>query len=169
VSGTEQAAHTLNPRRVEAGCRPNPEDRSGRDALVAGIPRWLLCLVPQAQSTDERRYIIVGRIIDENEHSIRTAAGATIRRLLNLSTAHLPEHLGTQGGLDTIPGVVAHATDHGYLLWIPDDPDEFVATTADPVPDVVLAIQRYARELDCDYVLFDADAEQVDDLPRWDW
>jgi hypothetical protein len=97
-----------------------------------------------------------------------TPAGATIRRLLNLSTAHLPEHLGTQGGLDTIPGIVAHATDRGFLLWIPDDPDEFAEAT-DPVPDVVLTIQRYARSLDCDYVLFDADAQQVDGLPRWDW
>jgi hypothetical protein len=34
---------------------------------------------------------------------------------------------------------------------------------------VVLAIQRYARALDCDYVLFDADSEQVHDLSRWDW
>jgi hypothetical protein len=37
----------------------------------------------------------------------------------------------------------------------------------DPVPDVVLAIQRYARRWSCDYVL--PDAEQVDDLPTWDW
>jgi hypothetical protein len=34
---------------------------------------------------------------------------------------------------------------------------------------VVLAIQRYAHVLDCDNVLFDADAELVGGLPRWDW
>lgn len=96
-------------------------------------------------------------------------SGVTIRRLLNLSTAHLPPHLGTPGGLDTLPGVVAHATEFGFLLWVPDDPDESAQSMIDPVPGVVLAIQRYARGLGCDYVLFDADAEQVNDLPTWDW
>jgi len=37
------------------------------------------------------------------------------------------------------------------------------------VPDVVLTIQRYARGLGCEDVLFDADADQVGDLPTWDW
>jgi hypothetical protein len=96
-------------------------------------------------------------------------AGPTVRRVLNLSTAHLPPHLGVPGGLDTVAGVVAHATDVGFLLWVPDDPDQSTEVMIDPVPDVVLAIQRYARGWDCDYVLFDADAEQVDDLPTWDW
>jgi hypothetical protein len=34
---------------------------------------------------------------------------------------------------------------------------------------VVLAIQRYARALGCDYVLVDADGDEVDDLPTWQW
>ena len=92
-----------------------------------------------------------------------------IRRILNLSTAHLPPHLGTPGGLDRVAGVVAHTTDVGVLLWVPDDPDESAHAMADPVPEVVLAIQRYARTWNCDYVLFDADADRVDDLPVWDW
>jgi hypothetical protein len=52
---------------------------------------------------------------------------------------------------------------------VPDDPDESAAATSDRVPDVVLAIQRYARTRGCDYVLFDADGDRVDDLPGWDW
>ena len=92
-----------------------------------------------------------------------------IRRMLNLSTVHLPQHLGTPGGLDRVAGVVAHTTDVGVLLWVPDDPDESAHAMADPVPDVVLAIQRYARTWKCDYVLFDADADRVDELPVWDW
>jgi hypothetical protein len=91
-----------------------------------------------------------------------------IRLLLDLSTAHLPEHLGC-GGLDTAPGVVAHRTECGWLLWVPDDPDESATAILDTVPGVVLAIQRYARRHGCDYVLFDADADRVDDLPTWDW
>jgi hypothetical protein len=96
-------------------------------------------------------------------------ADAVIRTFLNLSTAHLPPYLGTPGGLDTTAGVIAYATDNGFLLWVPDDPDESAQATTDPVPDAVLAIQRYARQLGCDYVLFDADAEQVAALPTWDW
>lgn len=96
-------------------------------------------------------------------------ARPAIRRALNLSTAHLPKHLGTPGGLDAVAGVVAHATDVGFLLWVPDDPDQSAQVMIDSVPEVVLAIQRYARAWDCDYVLFDADADCVDDLPVWDW
>jgi hypothetical protein len=91
-----------------------------------------------------------------------------IRLLLDLSTAHLPEHLGTSD-LDTAPGVIAHRTAHGWLLWVPDDPDESAAAMSDTAPEVVLAIQRYARTHGCDYVLFDPDASRVDDLPTWDW
>ena len=96
-------------------------------------------------------------------------ADVVIRTVLNLSTAHLPPHLGTPGGLDSTPGVIAHATDTGFLLWVPEDPDESAQATTDPVPDEVLAIQRYARRWGCDYVLFDADADQIGDLPTWDW
>jgi hypothetical protein len=91
-----------------------------------------------------------------------------IRKLLYLSTAHLPEDLG-QYGLDTAPGVFAYGTDTGWLLWVPDNPDDTSTTTADPVPPAVRAIQRSARRLGCDYVLFDVHADLVDGLDTWDW
>jgi hypothetical protein len=94
------------------------------------------------------------------------SARPTIRRVLNLSAAHLPEDLGTPRGLETVAGIVAHPTDGGFLLWVPDDPDESAQAMVDQVPDVVLAIQRYARAWDCDFVLFDADADRIDELPR---
>jgi hypothetical protein len=28
---------------------------------------------------------------------------------------------------------------------------------------------QYAQDLGCEYVLFDRDAEVIDDLPSWDW
>ena len=92
-----------------------------------------------------------------------------IRRMLNLPTAHLPQRLGTPDGLDRVAGIVAHTTDVGVLLWAPDDPDESAQAMADPVPNVILAIQRYARTRGCAYVLVDADADRVDDLPFWEW
>ncbi|GLI03006.1 DUF5983 family protein [Phytohabitans aurantiacus] len=91
-----------------------------------------------------------------------------IRKLLYLSTAHLPEDLGAFG-LDTAPDVVAYGTDTGWLLWVPDDPDVTRITTTDPAPRVVRAIQQYARRLGCDYVLFDVHADIVDGLQTWDW
>ena len=92
----------------------------------------------------------------------------TVRRFLDLSTAHLPRELGA-AGLDETPGVIAHPTGHGWFLWVPHDPDDSADAMSDPIPAVVLTIQRYARALDCDYVHFDADADRVDDLPAWDW
>jgi hypothetical protein len=90
-----------------------------------------------------------------------------IRTFLDLSTAHLPQQVCDR--LSAQPGVIAYQTIHGWLLWVPDDPDDSSAGGGEPVPDVVLAIQRYARALGCDYVLVDADGDEVDDLPTWHW
>lgn len=89
-----------------------------------------------------------------------------IRRLLDASTAHLPQQLCQQ--LNTLDGVLAHATDHGWLLWVPTDPDTHAADHPD-LPGEVLTLQRYARSCGCDYVLLDSDADQISDLPTWDW
>lgn len=91
-----------------------------------------------------------------------------IRQFLDLATAHLPEQLG-RAGLDTVPGVIAHPTCYGWWMWVPNDPDDSALSSEEPIPEVVLAIQRYARALDCDYVLFDSDADRDDQLPAWDW
>ncbi|GAA0908686.1 DUF5983 family protein [Virgisporangium aurantiacum] len=88
-----------------------------------------------------------------------------IRDLLDLSTAHLPPHVCDR--LSAQPGVIAYHTIHGWLLQVPDDPDQASTTNCEPVPDVVLAIQRYARALGCDYVLLDGEADKVDHLPTW--
>jgi hypothetical protein len=92
--------------------------------------------------------------------------GATVRSLLDLSTAHLPENLGSHG-LSGHDGVVAYQLEYGWLMWIPADPQAHAGDYPD-LPPEVLAIQRYARGLGCDYVLFDADADRVGDLPTWD-
>ena len=90
-----------------------------------------------------------------------------IRNLLDLSTAHLPEDIADT--LDRVPGVTAHSTTYGWLLWVPDEPDHHVTETGEAICDVVLTIWRYARHLDCDFVLLDADGEVIDALPSWDW
>lgn len=91
----------------------------------------------------------------------------TIRKLLDLSTSHLPPHLADQ--LASIAGVIAYRLEYGWLLWVPNDPDDSAQGCDDGPPAEVLAVQRYARGHGCDYVLFDADADTVADLPHWQW
>ena len=45
-----------------------------------------------------------------------------IRTLLDLSTAHLPEQICDR--LDTIPGVIAHQTAYGWLIFVPNHPGQ---------------------------------------------
>jgi hypothetical protein len=91
-----------------------------------------------------------------------------IRRILDLSTQHLPPDL-RQDRLTALPGVVAYQLTHGWLLWVPHDPDDSARLMDEPVPEPVLEIQRYARRKRCDYVLFDADGHTDPALPTWDW
>lgn len=88
----------------------------------------------------------------------------SIRKFLDLSTAHLPKEI--METLPHLPGVVAHATDYGAFLWVPNDPVEGLVALP---PHVVLGLQVYARSLDCDYVLLDADGPIDDHLPTWEW
>jgi len=96
-----------------------------------------------------------------------------VRKVLELSTAHLPEQMYAE--LNGYDGVVADPLPYGTLLWVPDDPDEHAAGYGDEpevfdgVPPEVLAVQRYARAQGCDHVRFDCDAATIPDLPTWDW
>lgn len=90
-----------------------------------------------------------------------------VRRFLDLSTAHLPKHLGIHG-LSRQDGVIADHLTYGWLMWVPPDPQAH-ADEHPGLPPEVLTIQRYARTRGCDYVRFDADADKVGDLPAWDW
>jgi hypothetical protein len=94
----------------------------------------------------------------------------SIRLILDLSTRHLTEELG-EGKLARLrPEVVAYETEYGFLMWVPDDPEESAEWSEDVrVPDEVLRIQLYARERGCDYVLFDREGPTVADLPRFNW
>lgn len=91
-----------------------------------------------------------------------------IRQILDLSTSHLPfDHWATV--LDTVEGVVAYELDYGWLMWVPDDPDDSDEGDGHVLPGSILKIQRYARKHGCDYVLFDRDAEVDPALPTWEW
>jgi hypothetical protein len=88
-----------------------------------------------------------------------------IRKILELSTDHLPPHLCDS--LASIDHVVAYNLVTGWLLWVPDDPEASSAAMDVPIPDEILAVQQHARGLDCDYVLLHADADPDEQLPTW--
>jgi hypothetical protein len=97
-----------------------------------------------------------------------------IRQFLDLSTAHLPEDLGTGGywGSGTVVYDLRYDYHVGFFLWVPDDPDQHADETVEGdtrIREEILVIQRYARSLGCDYVLFDADAPYDPNLPAWEW
>lgn len=89
-----------------------------------------------------------------------------VRSFLDASTAHLPQHICQN--LNSFEGVIAYEHgEYGWLLWVPDDVDEH--NVDGQVPDEVTALQKFARDLGCDYVLLDQDASKIDDLPTWEW
>jgi hypothetical protein len=86
---------------------------------------------------------------------------AHVHNLLELSDRHLPADLADS--LSGIPGLAATYTTFGTLVRVPAT---LAATLQLPV--AVVTLLRYARELDCDYLLLDPDVEVDDDLPTWD-
>lgn len=91
----------------------------------------------------------------------------TIRKVLDISISHLPMEQGAT--LNELDGVVAHEYQYGWLMWVPNDPDESNLAMEEQAPENILMLQRYARDLDCDYIMFDRDAEPEDQLPSYEW
>lgn len=92
----------------------------------------------------------------------------TIVQVLDLSTHHLPEDLGSDG-LGTVEGVVAYELPYGWLMWVPSDAEQMAEARQRVRRAEVLRVLEYAHRLGCRYVLFDSDADRVDDLPEWSW
>lgn len=91
-------------------------------------------------------------------------------KFLDLSANHLPNHVFED--LNSYTGVVAHKLEYGWFLYVPENVDEHAMNCSDesePIPPEVLAIQRFARSLDCDYVMLDRDALTIAELPTWEW
>ncbi|MFJ6784430.1 hypothetical protein [Streptomyces yangpuensis] len=65
--------------------------------------------------------------------------------------------------LDSFEGVLAYPTGHGWLMYAPESVEERAAAFG--WPEELLAIVKLARAHGCAYVLFDADAEETDELP----
>jgi hypothetical protein len=103
-----------------------------------------------------------------DEATLKKLWDRNVRLFLDLSTDHLPrdpDDPDERVNPNSFDGVTAYRLRYGWLMWVPDDPDESAAVMDEEVPPEILTIQRYARRLGCDYVLFDDEARQVDDLP----
>lgn len=91
-----------------------------------------------------------------------------IFKMLDLSTAHLPAELCSNGLLNDVPGVLVIMDGrYGYLVYVPVTNDLW--DDRERCPEPVARILRYARDHDCDYIYLDADGEVVPDLPCWEW
>lgn len=90
-----------------------------------------------------------------------------IRKFMCLSTAHLSSEL-REGNKASWEAAVVYPLEYGFLLWVPDDPQESAQAMEDDVPDVILRIQLKARALGCDYVLFDSDGPELDGLETFE-
>jgi hypothetical protein len=88
----------------------------------------------------------------------------TIFRMLDASTGHLPADV--RENLNGYEGVIATERKYGWLLWVPEDTQERVEEYPD-TPASVAALWRVANDNDCQYVLLDADADEVDGLPMY--
>lgn len=129
---------------------------------------WVNDLIPLPDGVKAWRRDLSDDVHDRQEAAADTFASSrpdAIRKMLDLSTAHLPESLGTD--LTAEYGVTAYRTEYGFLMWVPDDPSEVNDDAS--VPSEVLIIQKYARALGCDYVLFDRDGPINPNLPTWEW
>ncbi len=96
---------------------------------------------------------------------VQTVGRATppIRRFLDLSTAHLQQadrlFLEFSANPGSLGGLAAMAGTYGWFVYAHDE------RCCEGISDVLWAIFGRARALGCDYVLFDADAPILEDLP----
>jgi hypothetical protein len=94
-----------------------------------------------------------------------------IRQFLDLSTAHVSQAAQTwlnvyaaenyeDGGDVETRHVASHSC--GWWMWAGEE-----GTTG--IHEDLLPVCLLARANGCDYILFDRDAEQIADLPIYDW
>ena len=93
-----------------------------------------------------------------------------IERILVLSTAHISESTADEMNAATasttrFPVNVYGKSDFGWFIFVPSSleyPDN-------RVPEDLQAVLRYARENDCEWIMFDRDADIDGNLQVFDW
>lgn len=94
---------------------------------------------------------------------------SNIRNFLILSTSHIKQETAEEldcaeyysGNSSVLAG--GPFSEYGWFMYAQDcNPDG-------KVPSELMDVFAYANAHDCDYVLFDRDAEVIEELPTWEW
>jgi hypothetical protein len=85
-----------------------------------------------------------------------------IRKTMCLSTGHTPEGLAAKL-LETDAVAGGNYGDYGWFMYAHDED-----INGDIGPEL-MRVFEYARSHGCGFVVFDCDADTIDELPTWDW
>ena len=89
-----------------------------------------------------------------------------VRKVLDISTAHLPEETAQRMEDGEFPKQYSMHNEYGGLVSVPEE-DEI--TVANIPCEALCTILRRAVVHGCDWVLFDRDGLPIEDLPVFDW
>ena len=101
----------------------------------------------------------------------------TIAKFLDLSTKYLPfddiKILMTHADGTMPSGLIAIQHNHGYFIHVELDAKRAEELASElrayGFSDAFIAVLRHARQHDCWWLNLDADGEDEDDLPTFDW
>lgn len=95
-----------------------------------------------------------------------------VQKYLDLSTAHVSKEtadwldlIGNKEG-DSIPVIMYLKGSYGWIVYAAQEDFEFENKK---VPADLLQVINYAKSLDCIWIMFDCDGEQVKELPVYEW
>lgn len=89
-----------------------------------------------------------------------------IFEVLDISTAHMTQADATQlqENLESFPAY--ELGEYGWLCYVGELEENW---PMHKVSATLRDIMKQAKELGCDYVRFDRDGREYDDLPKFDW
>lgn len=89
-----------------------------------------------------------------------------IRKLLDISTGHVSKETRDllNEGEGGSPHIWAIPHEYGWFVRAHDEAEDLAQT-----PDDLVTVMRYAKQLDCDWIKFDCDADFVEELPMFEW
>lgn len=89
-----------------------------------------------------------------------------IRKFLDISTAHVSRATADKMDAGETVGVTYYKLSYGWLVYVSDPEHE---DPTDPIPEELARALTLARANNCDYIMFDADAERIHQLPEFEW
>jgi hypothetical protein len=89
-----------------------------------------------------------------------------ISKVLELSTAHLPEEVMQGIGFIGWPRILVD--EYGAFVWVPPEGETIDELNCELNPDLARVI-KFAQKLGCRWINFDRDNPFCYVLPTWDW